>query len=506
MPRLLLIEPRNKNKKFYQRSKIRRFPSVGCQVIAAVTPDRWDVEFVDEEVGEQVDSSRHYDLVGIGAMTSQVARGYDMADRFRRAGVPVVMGGSHATVLPGEALQHCDAVVVGEGERVWPDLVRDFERGGPKALKKQYRGAATDDWYVAPRRDLVRGKGLLGVAPIVATRGCPYTCSFCSVFTVFGRGYRHREVKDVVREVATLREQGQKWFVFVDDNIIGNPKWSKELFRQLAPLDITWGGQTTLGVARDPEVLELARASGCLSMFVGIESVSKESLRSVRKQFNKTHHYREQTKVFHDAGIVIIAGMISGFDGDGHDCFERSVEVADRLGIGVANFSVLTPLPGTETYELLKAEGRITSTDWARFDGSQVVFEPKKMTPQQLQDGVDWAGREYYRLSRIVGRLRHNRQHPWYYLLLALSYKLRHYEHRAGGVTKMSDHERRELLAEFGFDAGAPPDATPRPRGFNPWEDLKESDPVTLAMVDPEGKLTAPEGRLVAQAHALAAP
>jgi radical SAM superfamily enzyme YgiQ (UPF0313 family) len=297
--------------------------------------------------------------------------------------------------------------------------------------------------------------------------------------------------------VAALREAGQKWFVFVDDNIIGNPKWSKELFRRLRPLDIRWGGQTTLGVARDPEVLELARASGCLSMFVGIESVSKESLRSVRKQFNKTHHYREQTKAFHDNGIVIIAGMISGFDEDDEHCFERSVEVADRLGIGVANFSILTPLPGTETYELLKAQGRIVGTDWARFDGSQVVFKPKKMTAEVLQNGVEWAGREYYRLSRILGRLKHNRQHPYYYLLLALSYKPRHYEHPAGRASRMPREDLRELYAEFGFDAGAP--APGQPAGFNPWEDLKESDPVTLAMVDPEGKLTA-------EPHALASP
>src|SRR5204863_6693805 len=129
---------------------------------------------------------------------------------------------------------------------------------------KKYKGIASDDWNVAPRRDLVKGMGMFSVAPIVATRGCPYTCSFCSVFTVFGRGYRHRPVSDIVREIAGLRARGQKWFVFVDDNIIGNPKWSKELFKALIPLKITWGGQTTLGVARDPEVLELARKSGCL--------------------------------------------------------------------------------------------------------------------------------------------------------------------------------------------------------------------------------------------------
>lgn len=495
MPRLLLIEPRNKNKKFWQRSKVRRFPSLGCQVIAAVTPDNWDVEFVDEECGETVDWSRHYDLVGIGAMTSQVTRGYDVADRFRREGVPVVFGGSHATVMPDEALLHCDSVVVGEGERVWPGIVRDFERGGVAGLQKKYRGPAPDDWYVAPRRDLVKGKGLFGVAPVVATRGCPYTCSFCSVFTVFGRGYRHRAVDDVVREVAQLRAQGQKWFVFVDDNIIGNAKWSKELFRKLAPLDITWGGQTTLGVARDPEVLELARKSGCLSMFVGVESVSKESLRGVRKQFNKTDRYREQCRVFHDNGIVIIAGMIFGFDEDDEFCFERSVEAADRLGIGVGNFSVLTPLPGTDTFEELERQGRILFDDWARFDGSQVVFRPKRMTVEQLQEGVNWAGREYYRLRRIFGRLKHNRMHAHYYLPLALSYKLRHYEHGVGWARRLPDADKVEMFRELGFDEPAPPDArAAQPGVFNPWEDLKESDPTVLATIDPEGKLAGANG------------
>lgn len=506
MPRLLLVEPRNKNKKWYQRSKIRRFPSLGCQVIAAVTPPHWDVDFVDQESGEEVDWSKHCDLVGIGAMTSQVSSGYDIADRFRNEGVPVVMGGSHPTVMPDEVLLHADSVVIGEGEIIWPEVCADFEREGAKGLKKKYRGPAPDQWYVAPRRDLVKGKGLFGVQPIVATRGCPYTCSFCSVFTVFGRGYRHRDVDDVVREIAEIRAKGQKWFVFVDDNIIGNPKWSKELFRKLAPLDITWGGQTTLGVARDPEVLELARKSGCLSMFVGIESVSKEALRSVRKQFNKTERYSEQVQVFHDNGIVIIAGMISGFDEDDEYCFERSVEAADRLGIGIANFSVITPLPGTDTFSQMQQEGRLLYNDWARFDGSQVVFRPKNMTVEQLQAGVDWAGREYYRLSRIFGRLKHNKAHRHYYLPLALSYKLRHYEHSAGWARHLPEADKHELFRELGCgDVPGKVEAEIQSAGFNPWEDLKESDPTVLAMIDPEGKLTAPTNGVSTTSHALAA-
>jgi radical SAM superfamily enzyme YgiQ (UPF0313 family) len=454
-PRVLLIYPGNPNIAEKHRGKTRRFPAIGLPVIANLTPPEFDVTFIDEEIGEFLDPDAHDpDIVGISSMTSQAARAYELGDMFKKRGVTVVHGGSHPSVCPEEAALHGDAVVIGEAEQTWPQLLEDWKH---KRVQQYYRGPAPDDgWYVPPRRDLVPTNVMMGVRPMVATRGCPYTCSFCSVFSVFGRGYRHRPIKDVIKEIEALAEAGGKHFVFLDDNIIGNPKWSKDLFREIKAMGIKWGGQSTLGVARDPEVIELAGESGCFALFIGVESVSKASLRGVRKQFNKVDHYKEQVKVFHDNGITIIAGLIFGFDEDDTSVFERTVEVVHHLGIGIANFSLLTPLPGTETYAKMKAEGRLLTDDWGYYDGGHVVIKPKLMTPEQLQDGADWASREFYKTSRILGRLPDNIKNPLFYLSLATAYKIGHHFHPAGAAPRMHPLDKLDLLAGHGLAPGVP--------------------------------------------------
>ncbi len=454
--RLLLVYPGNPNIAEKHRGKTRRFPAIGLPVIAALTPQDWDIKIIDEEQGEDVPYDEGWDLVGISSMTSQAARAYDIAAEFRQRGIPVVHGGSHPSVCPEEAAEHGDSVVVGEAEIAWPQLLRDWDCGRG-TLKKIYQGAAPDDgWYVEPRRDLVKTSAMMNVVPMVATRGCPYTCSFCSVFSVFGRGYRHRPIEEVAQEIEKLVDKGHKYFVFLDDNIIGNPKWSREFFKRIAPLGIHWGGQSTLGVAKDPETIELARKSGCFSLFIGIESVNQLALRGVRKQFNKPTHYRDQVKVFHDNGIVIISGLIFGFDEDDAFVFERTVEVVDALRIGIANFSLMAPLPGTDFFKQMKAEGRLLTTDWSRYDGGQVVFKPKLLTPEQLQEGADWASREFYRTSRIFNRLLENWQHPLYFMALSSAYKVGHYFHPSGDVARIHPVEKQRLLADFGLRADVP--------------------------------------------------
>ncbi|HJZ85091.1 MAG TPA: radical SAM protein [Polyangia bacterium] len=501
MPRLLLIYPGNPDIAEKHRGKHRRFPAIGLPVIASLTPPEWDVTFVDEEIGEFL-SPEHYDpdLVGISSMTSQAARAYELGDYWMKRGVKVVHGGSHPSVCPEEAALHGDAVVIGEAERTWPQLLEDWKHG---RMQRFYRGPAPEEgWYVAPRRDLVPTNVMLGVRPMVATRGCPYTCSFCSVFSVFGRGYRHRPVKDVVREVEQLAAGGGKHFVFLDDNIIGNPKWSKDLFRELKSLGIKWGGQSTLGVARDPEVVQLAAESGCFALFIGVESVSKASLRSVRKQFNKVDHYKEQVKVFHDNGITIIAGLIFGFDEDDTSVFERTVEVVHHLGIGIANFSILTPLPGTDTFKQMKAENRLLTTDWGYYDGGHVVIKPRLMTPEQLQEGADWASREFYKTSRILGRLIDNWRNPLFYLTVATAYKIGHYFHPKGNAPLMHPLDKLDLLAGHELAPGVP-DWLARAAEWEPRDDSLIVTPAERKVSLPQAA-PAPQPMVRPQAHPLA--
>ena len=448
MKQLLLVSPANK--RLFSRDKARRFPAIGLPVVANLTPPDWDVTLVDEGWGDQIDFDRSYDLVGIGMMTGQAPRAYQVADRFRNRGVPVVFGGSHPSVCPDEALLHGDAVVIGEAEQSWPRALADLEAG---KLRPRYTSDWPEEgWYVPPRRDLVKTNVALGVRPLMASRGCPHRCSFCSVHHVFGRRYRVRPVDDVVAEVDQLARDGAKVLIFLDDNIMGNRAWAKELFRRLAPYKLKWGGQTTLGAAQDRELVELAVKSGCFSLFIGIESVNRGSLKGVQKSFNQIERYREWCKVWHDNGVVILAGVVFGFDEDDRHVFELTVEVLHRLGIGFPNFTLLIPLPGTDIHRKLQAEGRLLTNDWERYTGSEVVFVPKLMTPEQLQEGSDWADFQFYTPGRIASRfVTDNRQHPLYYWALGTSYWYKCFEHTRGKAIRLGREALEREMEPFGL-------------------------------------------------------
>jgi radical SAM superfamily enzyme YgiQ (UPF0313 family) len=450
---LLLASPGNPNIGDKDRGKTRRFAAIGLPVIANLTPPDWEITLIDEEQGETIDFDGRYDLVGLSSMTSQAPRAYEIAREFRRRGVPVVHGGSHPSVCEQEALDNGDAVVAGEAERAWPQLVQDFVREGRVPHKVyRHRPGRDEPWYVSPKRSLIKMARAYPVTPVIATRGCPFVCSFCSVFSVFGRGYRHRPVEDVVAEVRALRAEGHRRFVFLDDNIMGVPSWSKRLFKALARLDIQWAGQSHLGAARDPELIRLAQRSGLFALFIGIESVSTTALNGVRKTINDVHLYKTWVDVFHDNGIFIFAGMIFGFDEDDASVFSRTVEVLDRLAVGVGNFSLLVPLPGTDVYRRFKAEGRIIDTDWSHYDGSHVVYRPAKLTPDQLQEGAKWAANAYYGPDRMLRRFGSNWRHPLFYWTMSVAY-MRKARAQIGPrwAPSMTPGERDDVLANFGL-------------------------------------------------------
>ena len=448
MKQLLLISPANK--RLCDRAKSRSFPAVGLPIIANLTPPEWNVTIVDEGWGDEIDFDNRYDLVGIGMMTGQAPRAYQIATRFRNRGTRVVFGGSHPSVCADEALQYGDSVVIGEAEHSWPQLLRDLEAG---SLERTYTSDwPAEGWYSPPRRDLVKTNVGLGVRPMLASRGCPHRCTFCSVHHVFGRRYRFRPVEDVVAEVEQLAKSGGRVIVFLDDNIMGNREWAKELFRRLTPLKIKWGGQTTLGAAQDQEMMRLASRSGCFSMFVGIESVNRGALKGVKKSFNQIERYRDWCRIYHDNGIVILAGVVFGFDEDDRHVFELTVEVLDRLGVGFPNFTLLIPLPGTDIYRQMKAEGRLLTDDWERYTGSEVVFRPRLMTPEQLQEGSDWADFQFYKPSGIARRfLSDNWQHPLYYWGLGFAYWYKCFEHTRGRAIRLGREKLEREMEPFGL-------------------------------------------------------
>jgi radical SAM superfamily enzyme YgiQ (UPF0313 family) len=384
-------------------SFVFRFPYLSVTTLAALTPAGWDVSIEDENI-QPIAFDEPVDLVGITALTPLAPRAYAIAAEFRKRGVPVVMGGFHATWLPVEAGEHVDTVVVGEAEECWPKLLDDFARGEMKPLYRADDEAKSFPLVPPPRRDLLRKRGYLFHNTIQTTRGCPFGCEFCSVTQFFGRRYRTRSLDEVAHDLDTI-SGGADFLFIVDDNVVGNPRYAKELFELLARYPFKWLSQASITFAENDELLRLAAKSGCQGMFIGFESLDQEALERVNKSFNKVSKYADAIKKIHDHGIGIQGSFIFGYDWDTPATFDRVLEftIANRLESVL--FTVLTPFPGTEVHRRLTSEGRILSTDWALYDMAHVVYRPAQMTPEELETGYLRANREFHTVGSMFRRL-----------------------------------------------------------------------------------------------------
>jgi radical SAM superfamily enzyme YgiQ (UPF0313 family) len=401
--KIVLISPEIEDSNLRFSKKEARsfwFPRLSLVSLASLVPSGVDVKIIDETV-ENIDFDMAVDLVGISVMTYHAPRAYEISSRFRSRGIKVVLGGIHPTALPEEAIRHADSVVIGEAEETWPILLEDFKKGGLKPFYKQERLTSLENLPIQ-RLDLLKPGAYMTNNCVQNSRGCPHGCDFCSVTNFFGKSYRFRPVKDVIKEVESLPGD---YLVFVDDNIAGNKKYARELFSALKPLKKKWGSQCSLTLANDPELLKLAAESGCGAMFVGIETLSQDNLLGVNKGFNRVSSYEELIKRFHDNGIMINAGIIFGFDNDDESVFEKTVCFLEKNRIGLVLFSILTPLPGTGFYKKVEREGRIIDRDWSHYDGRHVVFKPKLMTPDTLEDGFYWSYRQFFSYGSILKRL-----------------------------------------------------------------------------------------------------
>jgi radical SAM superfamily enzyme YgiQ (UPF0313 family) len=373
-------------------------PPLVLPLLAGLTPPEVDVRLVDENV-EPVDVNAAADWVAITCMTASAPRAYAIADAFRQRGIPVVMGGIHPTVLPDEAAAHADAVVIGEAEPVWREVLADLAAGRLRARYK-HDGYADLAGLPRPRRELLQVDRYLTTNVVQTGRGCPNACAFCTVSTVSGRRYRFRPVGEVVEEVSSLGG----WVGFIDDNITGHARRAKELFEALIPLRTRWIGQADLTMAKDPELLSLAARSGCKAMFVGLESLSQENLRAIGKSANLGTDMGAAIRTIHKAGIEIIGSFVLGLDGDDGGVFARTVAFAQRHKLVAAQFAVLTPFPGTVVHQQLAREGRIVDHDWSHYTMSNVVFRPRHMTDLELRQGQRYAYGRFYSIPSIFKR------------------------------------------------------------------------------------------------------
>jgi radical SAM superfamily enzyme YgiQ (UPF0313 family) len=397
--KLLLIAPKWPENSLWGQIYFR-FPYLALTSIAALTGDGWDVSILDENV-EEIDFSTLPDLAAISIMTPLAKRGYEIADLFRQRGVPVVLGGIHPTMMSTEAKHHADAVVLGEAEGIWSQLLDDFKSG---RLKPFYTHGSVCDLHglLIPKRELLNRKAYFFVNTIQTTRGCPFNCDFCSVTSFFGQSYRTRAVDEVINEINQM-EPG--FLFFVDDNIVGSPVYAKKLFRALIPLNTKWFSQASLSIAKDRELLDLAQQSGCKGLFLGFESLSQESIKAMGKSINRVSEYKEAIAKIHDHGIGIQGSFIFGTHDDDTSVFSDVLRFIEKTRLEAVIFSILTPFPGTKVYQAMMKENRIIDTSWENYDMNHVVYKPQKMTPRQLQEGFNWSYKRLYGYRSILKRL-----------------------------------------------------------------------------------------------------
>ena len=399
--------------------KTLRYAPLTLTTLAALVPEELDaeIELIDEGVQpmpERIDA----DLVGITAITGTSTRAYAIADRLRARNIPVVLGGVHPTLMPEEAAEHADAVVVGYAEETWPELLRDFRDGRMRSLYRRETPASLELLPIA-RRDLLRKRSYITTNSIYATRGCPNSCRFCVIPVAWGRQTVFRPISEVIHEIEQLKGRD---LVLIDPNLTSDFDYARRLFEALTPLKKRWFGLATTEIV-ETELLGLAARSGCRGLFMGFESVTQSTLDGIDKGFNVAKRYGDLVKRVHGYGIAIQGAFVFGFDSDDTSVFRRTVEAVEELKIDLPRFSIFTPFPGTPVFEKLEEEGRIIERDWALYDAQHVVFRPERMSPEQLQEGLHWAWRRTYRTKSIVRRVAASRCTPAVSVAANIGYK-----------------------------------------------------------------------------------
>jgi len=400
MKKLLLINPVSRRSGLLL-SRFSTFSPLGLAYVAAATPSNWEVKIADENFGAF--EFEEADLVGITAFTSNINRAYEIAEMYRRRKIKVTIGGIHASMLPDEVLRYTDTVVVGEAESVWPKVVTDFENNH---LSNIYLGSKVnlDQNKILPRRDLLNSHYFWH--SVQTSRGCPFSCYFCSVSRYLGKEFRQREINQVLGELSGIKG---KYIAFVDDNLIGYSPNSRQraanLFKGMIEqgLDQKWWMQTSINAADDERVIALAAKAGCLFAFIGFETISKNTLKDMKKGVNikmGVKNYKKVIDVFHKYGIAVYGAFIIGCDFESPDYYKELAEFLVHSGIDIIQLTLLTPLPGTELIEDLQKDGRIIHNnypqDWDKYRFSYMVHRPREVQPKAIYIGNNYIKKRIY--------------------------------------------------------------------------------------------------------------
>lgn len=433
MPKILFIQPTQYavNGTLCKQKKIN-LPGLAFPLLAAYTPANWQIKLIIEVVDE-VRYEEDADIVAIGSMGHATFRGFEIADEFRKRGKIVVMGGYMASIAYTEALKHVDAVVIGDAEISYLKMLRDFEQTG--VLKQIYDDPIAElKDLPLPRYDLLLEKKIGNMLPVQAGRGCSFNCSFCSIACLYKGKYFFRPVDEVVRDIKEVKRLGFNRFYLIDDNIVSNPKYLKELCRKIAPLKMKWASQCAIHIAKNPKLLEIVSDSGCDLMSFGVESIRQDAIDSLDKPWLKAVEHESNFKILSRSGITVSTEMIIGTDFDTEDSIRETYNFISRNRIPIPRFYILTPVPGTDLYNKYKQQGRILTDDLKKFDGSRCVHIPGKITPEKLTEMYWWLNNKVFSLGCIFRRTLFNLslwRNPWMLVFsIAINFHYRHYVRR----------------------------------------------------------------------------
>jgi len=369
-------------------------------VLKSLTPSEYETEFFDDRI-EEIDTNTQTDLVLISVETYTARRSYGIAEKFRQRGIPVVMGGYHATLMPEETIQYCDAVVTGNAESVWVSILDDAKN---KQLKPKYEGTFIFSDKL-PDRSIFGDKKYLPITLIETGRGCNFVCNFCAIAGYYKTHYFPKPISLVIDEI---KQAKHKLIFFVDDNIIANPTYALEMFKAIAPLNIKWAGQGTINIAKNPELLYWMKKSGCVMILIGFESLDNGNLKQMAKEWRtKIGDQDELVQTIHKAGINIYATFVFGFDNDNEQTVKDALEFSQKHHFFVAAFNHLLPFPGTPYYDSLKEKNAFTVEKWWLDDNyhyGQLAFKPSQIDANKLSLLCVKARNDFFSIFAIIKR------------------------------------------------------------------------------------------------------
>ena len=417
--KIKLIQPAMIQRPMDTKLKTRMAPSLALLTLANLTPKEHEVIIENENV-ESINFDEKVDLVAITVTVDVMNRAIEIAKEFRKRSVKVVAGGIHITADPKGAYGYFDAICVGMAERIWQRILFDAQNDSLNEIYNDMLSISGQE-IVSPDYDIIDNSKYLYTNIISTSRGCPFECDFCyNSSQSVHKAYINRPIEDVIREIKTLRT---RHIMFIDDNFIGNPSWTKKFLAQIKPLGLKYNAAVTSNIVDMPDILDDLKESGCQSLFIGFESINDKAIDSVNKVQNSVGKYERLVEELHKRGIMINASFVFGLDEDDSSVFEKTLDWIVKNKIETVTSHILTPYPGTRLYENLHKQGRITDFDLSKYNTANVVYRPKKMTKEELYDGYLWIYKEVYSFKNIIKRLPSSKKQWIPYLAFNLLYR-----------------------------------------------------------------------------------